>query len=115
MNLGKRFKFRSRADSESHQAGMLWAIRFYPESQRGVAAKVARIFKEQLNVTFDQLSPATRLVADLRLDDLEPVEALMALEEEFDLTISERAFEHLDEPTVADIIAYCLKHATNLD
>ena len=111
MNLLKRFRNAIRVKGYARDGSMLWAIRYFPESQRDHAARVAQILKAQLNVNFDELTPMTRIVADLHFHDLEPVEVLMALEQEFGFTFSKHAFEHLDEPTIADIIGYCLTHA----
>jgi acyl carrier protein len=51
--------------------------------------KVKEIISEQLNVDENEISPEKSFVDDLGADSLDLVELIMALEEEFDLEISD--------------------------
>jgi acyl carrier protein len=54
-----------------------------------VYERVREIISEQLNVDEDKISPEKSFVDDLGADSLDLVELIMALEEEFDLEISD--------------------------
>lgn len=54
-----------------------------------VYEKVKEIISEQLNVDENEISPEKSFVDDLGADSLDLVELIMALEEEFDLEISD--------------------------
>lgn len=54
-----------------------------------VYERVKEIISEQLNVDEDEISPDKSFVDDLGADSLDLVELIMALEEEFDLEISD--------------------------
>lgn len=71
-----------------------------------VLAKVKSLMVEQLDVDEEEVKPKTTF-EDLDADSLDVVELVMALEEEFDLEISDEAVENIK--TVADIIDYIEK------
>jgi acyl carrier protein len=54
-----------------------------------VYERVKEIISEQLNVDENEISPEKSFVDDLGADSLDLVELIMALEEEFDLEISD--------------------------
>jgi acyl carrier protein len=62
----------------------------------GGAAIVAEITCAQLGVVLGELEPHTTIVGDLGMVDLEPVELVMAFEEEFGVSISDEDSERLD-------------------
>jgi acyl carrier protein len=62
---------------------------------------VLEILVEQLRVEESQLTPEARLVEDLGADSLEIVEIIMALEEQFQISISDEASEKVS--TVQDV------------
>jgi acyl carrier protein len=55
--------------------------------------KVCKILADNLSVPEDQVSPASRFQEDLDADSLDLVEAVLALEEEFGVTIPEEEME----------------------
>ena len=55
--------------------------------------KVRKILAENLSVPEDQVKPEARLQEDLDADSLDLVEAVLALEEEFGVTIPEEEME----------------------
>ncbi len=68
-----------------------------------VEAKVKGIIADQLEVAVENLSLNTTF-EDIDADSLDIVELILALEEEFDLEISDREIENIN--TVGDIITY---------
>ncbi len=65
--------------------------------------KVKSLIVEQLDVDEDKISPDTTF-EDIDADSLDVVELVMALEEEFDLEISDEEVEKIK--TVGDIVNY---------
>jgi len=60
-----------------------------------ILKKVKEITSEQLGVDESQIVPEAKFVDDLGADSLDTVELVMALEEEFDLEISDEEAEKL--------------------
>ncbi|MBI2092782.1 MAG: acyl carrier protein [Deltaproteobacteria bacterium] len=65
-----------------------------------VEAKVKEIMAEQLGINEEDISSDSSLAEDLGADSLDVVEIVMALEEEFEMEISDSDAEKLD--TVKD-------------
>lgn len=89
----------------------LWANRYYEPDHHRVAAAVAARVVDIVHISLDSVTPATRFVEDLQMDDLEPVELLMAVEEEFRLTIAEGDAESIT--TVGGLIEYIFRHSNH--
>ncbi len=68
-----------------------------------VEKKVKGIISDQLEVAVDKLSMETTF-EDIDADSLDIVELVIALEEEFDLEISDQEIENIK--TVGDIVKY---------
>jgi len=68
-----------------------------------VENKVKDIIADQLEVAVDKLSMETTF-EDIDADSLDIVELVMALEEEFDLEISDQEIENIN--TVGDVVKY---------
>ena len=66
--------------------------------------KMKPIIAEQLNVNEAEIKPETKFKDDLGADSLDLFEMVMALEEEFDVEISEEEAENI--VTVSDAAAY---------
>ncbi len=64
--------------------------------------RVRKVFAENLSIAEDKVTPESRLREDLDADSLDLVEAVLALEEEFGLTIPEEEME--DVKTVGEAI-----------
>jgi len=73
-------------------------------SKDDIVSKVKEITGEQLGVDESQITPEAKFVDDLGADSLDTVELVMALEEEFDLEISDEEAERLT--TVNRVISY---------
>jgi len=73
-------------------------------SKDDIASKVKEITGEQLGVDESQITPEAKFVDDLGADSLDTVELVMALEEEFDLEISDEQAEKLT--TVNRVVSY---------
>jgi acyl carrier protein len=74
-----------------------------------VEEKVKNIIVEKLSVEPDEVVMAASFVDDLGADSLDLVELIMAMEEAFDMEISDDHAEKLQ--TVQDVMDYIKKHA----
>ena len=72
-----------------------------------VEEKVKKIICEQLGVNEEDVVPEASFVDDLGADSLDQVELIMAMEEEFDVSISDEEAEKI--VTVRDVIEYVEK------
>ena len=69
-----------------------------------IEEKIRKIISEQLNVPEEDVVPEASFVDDLGADSLDQVELIMAMEEEFDVSISDEDAEKI--ATVKDAIDY---------
>ncbi len=74
-----------------------------------VADRIKQIVAEQLGVDEDQVTAEASFMDDLGADSLDTVELVMALEEEFDVEISDEDAEKIQ--TVKNAIDYISKNA----
>jgi len=72
-----------------------------------IEEKVGKIVCEQLDVPEEDVVPAAAFVDDLGADSLDQVELIMAMEEEFDLSIPDEDAENI--ATVQNAIDYVKK------
>jgi acyl carrier protein len=72
-----------------------------------VENKVKKIVCEQLDVSEEDVVSKASFVDDLGADSLDQVELIMAMEEEFDISISDEDAENIN--TVQDTIDYITK------
>ncbi|MEJ2024068.1 MAG: acyl carrier protein [Deltaproteobacteria bacterium] len=72
-----------------------------------IEEKVKKIICEQLNVSEDDVVLEASFVDDLGADSLDQVELIMAMEEEFDVSIPDEDAEKIG--TVQDAISYIQK------
>ena len=75
-----------------------------------VEEKVKKIIAEQLAVSDSEVKPGASFVDDLGADSLDQVELVMALEEEFNIEISDEDAEKIK--TVQDTLQYVSGHAS---
>jgi acyl carrier protein len=73
-----------------------------------VEARVKEIVCEQLGVSEDEVTPDASFIEDLGADSLDIVELVMALEEEYEMEISDEDAEKIK--TVHDVITYIESH-----
>jgi acyl carrier protein len=73
-----------------------------------VEQRVREIICEQLGVGEDQVTPQASFIEDLGADSLDIVELVMALEEEYDMEISDEEAEKIR--TVQDVVQYIESH-----
>ena len=69
-----------------------------------IQERVKQIVAEQLGVEEDQVTDAASFMEDLGADSLDTVELVMALEEEFDIEISDEDAEKIQ--TVQNAVSY---------
>lgn len=72
--------------------------------------KVQRIISEQFGLEVDDVQPDSNLMDDLGADSLDFVELIMAVEQEFDIEISEEVASKIK--TVQDMIDYIESNQT---
>ena len=70
--------------------------------------RVKQIIVEQLGVDEGEVTPTAHFIDDLGADSLDIVELVMALEEEYEMEISDEDAEKIK--TVQDIITYIEAH-----
>ena len=75
-----------------------------------IEQRVKEIIVEQLGVSEGEVKPEAKFVDDLGADSLDLVELVMALEEEYNMEISDEDAEKI--LTVGDAIEYIKSHAS---
>jgi acyl carrier protein len=75
-----------------------------------IEKRVKEIIVEQLGVNEGEVTPGAKFVDDLGADSLDLVELVMALEEEYNMEISDEDAEKI--LTVGDAIGYIEGHAS---
>jgi acyl carrier protein len=75
-----------------------------------IEKRVKEIIVEQLGVNEGEVTPEAKFVDDLGADSLDLVELVMALEEEYNMEISDEDAEKI--LTVGDAIEYIKSHTT---
>ncbi|MGQ9858425.1 MAG: acyl carrier protein [Thermodesulfobacteriota bacterium] len=73
-----------------------------------ITRRLKEIIAEQLGISEEEIVPEASFVDDLGADSLDLVELIMALEEEFDMEISDEDAEKIQ--TVQDAINYIAEH-----
>lgn len=79
------------------------------EKVKEVTERVRQLISEQLGVDEAEVTPGASFTDDLGADSLDQVELVMALEEAFNLEISDEDAEKIR--TVQNAIDYVAKHA----
>lgn len=74
-----------------------------------IFARVQKVVVEKLEVDAEQVKPESNFANDLGADSLDQVELIMALEEEFDIEVSDEAAEQLD--TVGKVVEHISEKA----
>ena len=77
-------------------------------ADKSIEEKVKDIIVEQLGVNPEQVTPQASFIEDLGADSLDIVELVMALEEEYDMEISDEEAEKIR--TVQDVVSYIESH-----
>jgi len=72
-----------------------------------IDSRVAHILVDQLGVDEKEIKPTARLADDLGADDLDQVEVMLRLEDEFRIEIPDQDAEKLK--TVGDLVNYIKK------
>lgn len=75
----------------------------------GTVDRVIAVVSDKLDVPADEISADSRFVDDLNADSLDQVELIMALEDEYDLTIPDEDAQKI--LTITDAVNYIDEHA----
>ena len=75
----------------------------------GTVDQVIAVVSDKLDVPVDEISADSRFVDDLNADSLDQVELIMALEDEYDLTIPDEDAQKI--LTITDAVNYINEHA----
>ena len=70
--------------------------------------RVVQVVADKLDVEVDQITPESRFVEDLNADSLDQVELIMALEDEYDITIPDEDAQKI--LTITDAGSYIEAH-----
>ena len=73
-----------------------------------IIEKVKEIIANQLSVDIKKLTEKTNIAEELGADSLDVVEILMALEEEFEVSIPDEAIPNIK--TVEDVVKFIEEH-----
>lgn len=77
----------------------------------GTFERVVTVIADKLDVPADDIKSDSRFVEDLNADSLDQVELIMALEDEYDITIPDEDAQKI--VTVQDALDYIDKHVTS--
>ncbi len=69
-----------------------------------ILEKVKEMISEQLGTDIDSITETSTLIEDLDADSLDIVELIMAVEDEYEIEISEEVAEKMS--TVGDVVEY---------
>jgi acyl carrier protein len=72
--------------------------------------RLIKIIAKELSVSEEEVTPDASFIDDLNADSLDLVELIMALEEEFNVKISDEEADKIK--TVRDAIEYVQEHAS---
>ena len=101
----RRVRIRARREVQASE----WAHRHFPNEMKRAARCVALALCEVEQIDTATFEPTSRLVKDLRMTDLEPVEMVMLLEKDFGIRIPDSDAERLE--TVSEWVRYIYDRA----
>jgi acyl carrier protein len=81
-----------------------WAAKWFAAPQQVVASGVAQLVIAIAGGDLDRLTAETRFIEDLALNELQRVQLVMAVEQQFDVEISDQDAESID--TMAQLVEW---------
>jgi acyl carrier protein len=104
MNLRDWFKRHESKPTRLDSRAEAWAHERFADRSSAIAAKVLDIVAEQLGIDVTTILPTSRFIEDLRCVEMEDVEIVMSIEEEFGFKMPDEDAERII--TVDDLIRY---------
>lgn len=81
-------------------------------SRKEIEQKVNEIIAMRLNILLADVCPSAKLATDFDADSLAAVEITVAIEKEFDISISDSKIDAMTNATVADIYTMVEQYLT---
>ncbi|HEY0550437.1 MAG TPA: phosphopantetheine-binding protein [Verrucomicrobiae bacterium] len=81
-----------------------WAAKWFAGPQQAAASGVAQLVIAGVGGDLDRLSAETRFIEDLALNELQRVQLVMAVEQQFNVEISDEDADGID--TIAQLIEW---------
>ena len=81
-------------------------------SRKEIEQKVNEIIAMRLNILLADVCPSSKLATDFDADSLAAVEITVAIEKEFDISISDSKIDAMTNATVADIYTMVEQYLT---
>jgi acyl carrier protein len=89
-----------------------WFLKGNEMNKRTIEQRVISVIAEQLGVDKSEVTAEKDIETDLGADSLDQLETVMAIEEEFEIELSDAEAEQVR--TVAEAIALVKRHATEM-
>lgn len=95
-------QIKEMISSSATEDAQAWAAKWFAGPQQIVASGVAQLVIAAAGGDLDRLTAETRFIEDLALNELQRVQLLMAVEQQFNLEISDEDAEGID--TIAQLV-----------
>jgi acyl carrier protein len=82
----------------------LWAAQWFPGSPQAVASLVAQLVKTAAGCGYERLTDQSRFIEDLEMNELQRVQLVLAVEQQFGFEIPDREAEAIK--TLGQLVAY---------
>ncbi len=103
---------RGRLVADREAGASAWAARYFEPGMQHAARAVANAFAGAESIGVLEHGPSVRLIEDLKMTDLEPVEVVLWLEEKLKIQIPDKEVENL--ATMSDWVRYVYASCRNI-